>query len=229
MILEAPDKAETLMRLGMALFAGIIIGFERERHGRAAGLRTTMLVSVSSALAMILSEWLFVESGSSLTWRPDPARLAAGVLTGMGFLGAGAIVRQDKLIRGVTTAAVLWFVTILGLAYGSGNFLLGNMGLAIALLALFILPQVEGRIKNDWYGTLIVTAQMNSISDLEIRKQIESFKVKVKKMDLDYNLEKKQKTLRCELKFKKGDLFELSQKVVKKLSESSGVSQVQWM
>ena len=144
--LSTPD---ILLRVGSALIAGLIVGFERESHGRAAGLRTTILVSVASALAMILSEHLYRMSGDIQTWRPDPARLAAGILTGMGFLGAGTIIRQDNVIRGVTTAAVLWFVSVLGLIFGSGYFILGFLGVLVALLTLFVLPGLENFIKNN--------------------------------------------------------------------------------
>ncbi len=82
---------DLFLRLGLALLAGSVIGFERESHGRAAGLRTTILVCVASAMAMILSESIFMASNANsvLSWRSDPARLAAGVLTGMGFFGSG--------------------------------------------------------------------------------------------------------------------------------------------
>src|SRR5690349_14046898 len=112
---------EILLRIGLAFAAGFVIGFERSGRGRPAGLRTTILTSVVAATAMIVSEKLFMESGAAVTggnWRPDPARLGAGVLTGIGFLGGGTIMRHDNVIRGVTTAACLWFVTVLGLAFG---------------------------------------------------------------------------------------------------------------
>ena len=113
---------DILIRLGLALASGLIIGYERETHGRAAGFRTTILTCVASALAMIISQMLYIDSAdTSVTWRPDPARLAAGILTGMGFLGGAGIIRHDNVIRGVTTAAVLWFMTVLGLAFGSGQ------------------------------------------------------------------------------------------------------------
>src|SRR5688572_16880475 len=108
---------DVLLRLGLACVAGLVLGFERERQGRAAGLRTTLLACVASTLAMLLAHHFVIEyaaSGSN-AWRPDPGRLAAGILTGIGFLGAGVIMRHGALVRGVTTAAVLWYATILGL------------------------------------------------------------------------------------------------------------------
>src|SRR6185369_4643436 len=113
------DAVDMVVRIGLAFLVGLVLGFERERHGRAAGMRTTMLVCVSSAIVMLFSQYLFLESSSATAgWKPDPARLAAGVLAGMGFLGAGVIVRQENIIHGVTTAAVLWFSSILGLVLG---------------------------------------------------------------------------------------------------------------
>ena len=94
-------RPEILLRIGLTLAAGFILGIERERHGRAAGLRTTLLVSLSACAVMIISDSFYVKSlaliGSAPAWHPDPARLAAGALSGMGFLGAGVIIRQTKI------------------------------------------------------------------------------------------------------------------------------------
>src|SRR4249919_296017 len=95
---------DMFLRLLMAFLAGAAIGWERESHGRPAGLRTTILACVASAVAMIISEVLFVESAAATatgSWRPDPARLGAGILTGIGFLGAGTILRHANFVRGV--------------------------------------------------------------------------------------------------------------------------------
>src|SRR3954468_24366715 len=133
--------SEIALRLGTAFVASALLGMERETRGRAAGFRTTVLVCTAAALTMIISQLLFIESGAtSPSWRPDPARLAAGLLAGMGFLGAGTIVRHADVVRGVTTAATLWFATILGMAFGSGQIVVGSIGLGIALVVLLLLP-----------------------------------------------------------------------------------------
>src|SRR5207248_2799015 len=111
--------------------------------GRPAGLRTTILTCVAAAVAMVISEMIFVQSAAATStgnWRPDPARLGAGMLAGIGFLGAGTILRQANFVRGVTTAATLWFVTVLGMAFGGGQFVLGALGLALAIITLLVLP-----------------------------------------------------------------------------------------
>jgi putative Mg2+ transporter-C (MgtC) family protein len=229
-LVDTVGNAEIASRLGMALLSGLIIGFERESHGRAAGLRTTMLVGSAAATAMILSQMLFIGSISDPVtgWRPDPARLAAGILTGMGFLGAGAIIRQDNVVRGVTTAAVLWFVTVLGLAYGSGNFLVGNIGLGVAMVTLFVIPTFEGWIKNDWYATVSIVTKLEGFTDDQIRDQIQACGLKVKRVELSYDLKTKEKSFSCEVKFKKADLFDLSERVIKKMTENPSVVQVKW-
>jgi putative Mg2+ transporter-C (MgtC) family protein len=136
--------------LALSLVAGTIIGLERESHGRAAGLRTTILVCVAAAVAMILFQGFFDQClATGGTFRPDPARLATGILSGMGFLGAGAIIREGNVVRDVTTAAVLWFVTIFGL------------------------PKLEGLIQSDWYGVLTVTITMEGLSEQELKQRIE--------------------------------------------------------
>src|SRR5262245_40396106 len=104
---------EMLLRIGMAFVVGMVVGWERTSHERPAGLRTTILTCVASAVAMIISEVLFAQSAAATatgSWRPDPARLGAGILTGIGFLETGTILRHENVVRGVTTAATLWFV-----------------------------------------------------------------------------------------------------------------------
>ncbi|MBA3708053.1 MAG: MgtC/SapB family protein [Planctomycetes bacterium] len=220
---------EILLRVGLTCAASIIIGFERESHGRAAGLRTTVLVGVAAAIAMILSEQLYIgvaDSGS--TWRPDPARLAAGILAGMGFLGAGAIIREGNTVRGVTTAAVLWVITVIGLSFGSGQLMLGMIGWAIAFVTLFVLPKIESRIPNDWYGTITVRARMDGVSCDELRQRLETLHIKVKKVHLDHDLEHGSRTLRFDLKFKKHDQIELPRKVLADLEKAPGVLEIRW-
>lgn len=171
-------STDIALRLAASLIAGIILGLEREKRGRAAGLRTTTLVCVSSCAAMMLSELL--PGTANLppgTFAGDPGRLAAGVLTGMGFLGAGVIIRQDTLIRGVTTAAVLWLTCIVGLTLGSGHFGLGAASLAIALFILLGLPFIERHMDNDGYIRVEVaftgnTAPLNEIAEILKRHHV---------------------------------------------------------
>jgi putative Mg2+ transporter-C (MgtC) family protein len=218
------------LRLGAALIASATIGLERESHGRAAGLRTTILVGIAAAVAMALSQEPYDLLGAPVgnSWRPDPMRLAAGVLTGMGFLGAGTIIKEGNMVRGMTTAATLWLVSIIGLAYGAGMYVLGTMGWGLALFTLFALPRFEHLIKNDWYGTVSLVVAMDGISASEARARVQAHGVSVKSLEVDYDLARKTRTLTLTLKYKKGDLFELGQHVLADLVSAPGVQDIKW-
>lgn len=219
------------LRVGAAFLAGVVIGLERESHGRPAGLRTTILACVASAVAMILSNLLLVETiamPGAPNWRPDPARLGAGILTGIGFLGAGTILRQTNVIRGVTTAATLWFVTVLGLTFGAGAYALGALGTVLGFFTLFVLPRLERHIPNDYYAILSVTSRLDAFPGKTLIEQIESLGPKVKTIKLNYDLENKTKTIVCDVRILKSQTFEISNTVVGDLSQRPGVLAVRW-
>ena len=115
-----PQDVEMLMRLSVATLCGGLIGLEREIHRKVAGLRTHALVSLGSALIMLVSVDMFAAYRGIAT--VDPSRIAAQVVSGIGFLGAGAIIRFPTGITGLTTAASLWVVSAIGLASGAGFF-----------------------------------------------------------------------------------------------------------
>jgi putative Mg2+ transporter-C (MgtC) family protein len=223
--------ADTLLRLALAFAAGFIVGWERESHGRPAGLRTNILVCVASAVAMIASELIFVQSANSTpsgSVRADPARLAAGILTGIGFLGAGTILRHDNFVRGVTTAATLWFLAILGLAFGAGDFKLGICGLVLALIALHGLSTLEKKIEGDWYAVLTVTAPLDSLSDQQLRERVEALGPKVLSLKVSCDFANRFRTVTCELKLKRSRQFELPGAVVANLATCPGILSVRW-
>ncbi|MDI3538004.1 MAG: putative Mg2+ transporter-C (MgtC) family protein [Bacillota bacterium] len=128
------SESQLLLRLGAAFILGAIVGLERESAQRPAGFRTHTLVSVGAALVMVLSESI---AGA------DPARLAAQVVSGIGFLGAGTILREGPTVRGLTTAASLWVVGAIGLACGAGFFLGAGMAAALVIIALVPLGRLE--------------------------------------------------------------------------------------
>jgi putative Mg2+ transporter-C (MgtC) family protein len=139
---------ELLLRLAMAAVLGGIIGFERELRDREAGLRTHLVVSLGSALFTILSAYgfhAFLASGVTVV-RADPTRIAAQIVTGIGFLGAGAIIRQGASVRGLTTAATLWVVAAVGMACGAGYYSAAALATALVLLALYPLRIMAFRI-----------------------------------------------------------------------------------
>ena len=137
---------EILMRLGLSLILGGFIGLERQIHRRSAGLRTHILVSLGSCLIMLTSLYVFDIYKNQVAL--DPARIAAGVITGIGFLGAGAIIREREGVKGLTTAASLWVVAGIGLAIGCGFYKAGLYATILALIALIFLRHLE----NDIFG-----------------------------------------------------------------------------
>src|SRR2546423_14057325 len=227
--MTALTTGDILLRLLVAAVAGGIIGWERETHGRPAGLRTSILACVAWALAMIISEMLFSRSTVVTAigaWRPDPARLAAGVLTGIGFLGAGTILRNPHTIRGVTTAASLWFVTMLGLAFGAGLFGPGLLALLLALCTLFVLPLFERHIRPDYYATIRVVASIEKPGETEITSRIEGLGALVKGTELELDSGTQQKTFACEVRCKKDVAIELCSRIVREVSAMPGVLRV---
>jgi putative Mg2+ transporter-C (MgtC) family protein len=148
-----------LARLLLASLLGGLIGLEREIHGRPAGFRTHLLVSLGSCLFCITSlEFYRIFGNFSGTGSVgvDPGRIAAQVVTGIGFLGAGAIIREKASIRGLTTAACLWVAAALGIACGVGLFYLAICVTAVALINLLLLKWVENRLRRDTYLTVKV-------------------------------------------------------------------------
>ena len=139
---------EVLLRLALAGFLGASIGLERELREREAGLRTHLLVCVGSALFTIVSAYGFREflvNGGSVV-RADPTRIAAQIVTGIGFLGAGAIIRQGLSVRGLTTAATLWVVAAIGVAAGAGYYSAAAITTVLVILSLWPLRIVAYRV-----------------------------------------------------------------------------------
>jgi len=136
-----PDT-QIIIRLVLSVFLGGLIGLERQLHRRTAGLRTHILVCLGSCLIMLTSLYVFDIYKDMVPL--DPGRIAAGVITGIGFLGAGAIIREREGIKGLTTAASLWVVAGIGLAVGVGFYIAGIITTILAWVVLFFLRYMEG-------------------------------------------------------------------------------------
>lgn len=155
------ELPEFLLRIIVAAFLGGLIGLERDVHGRAAGLRTHLLVSMGAALFMVMSEAVAVHAvtlssqGMARTFT-DPARIAAQVVTGIGFLGAGTIIKEGLTIRGLTTAACLWLVAAVGMAAGGGYFVFAGATTLLALVSLVSMNYLERVYPKDSYRVLTI-------------------------------------------------------------------------
>ena len=149
---------EMAVRLITSCVLGGIIGYEREAHRKTAGLRTHILVSIGSCLIMILSIKIY-ESVQGFT-NADPTRLAAQVVSGIGFLGAGSILKDGSTVKGLTTAASLWVVAGVGLAVGSGYYMGALITTALVFLTLSILSRLENKDYKSLASLFIIITDM---------------------------------------------------------------------
>jgi putative Mg2+ transporter-C (MgtC) family protein len=143
--MNSVTEIDIVIRLSLSFLAGGIIGFERSSRRQVAGLRTHILISLGATCLMLLSIWLPRHLGSNA----DPGRIAAQVVSGMGFLGAGAIIRLGNSIKGLTTAASLWLIAAIGLTIGAGMYLAALTTEVLAIVTLVLLNKLERKIFPD--------------------------------------------------------------------------------
>jgi putative Mg2+ transporter-C (MgtC) family protein len=169
-----------VVRLVVAMVLGGLVGMERQTRGRAAGLRTNILVCLGSAAIIVAFQKLSLEInvGAESVIRMDPARAAAGVITGIGFLGAGTIVKSKDFVRGLTTAASIWVVSAIGVTVGLGEYVIAVVLTLLVLVALYVLHRLP--IKGDHYFSL----QLKWTGDLgllaEVADQLDHEGVQIK-------------------------------------------------
>lgn len=160
------NTVSSIYKLVLSMLLGAVVGYERKRKGQSAGVRTFSLIAMGATLAMLLSiyvpqEYMGLKNG-------DPGRIAAQVITGIGFLGAGAIIQMKGSVRGLTTAAGIWMVAIIGMAVGVGMYWLSVVACALILFILVQLERIEHKINsgNEARIIRIRTAQiLTDISD----------------------------------------------------------------
>ncbi|QAY95394.1 ATPase [Methylovirgula ligni] len=155
-----PSWEDIALRLALTVLAGGIIGIDRGVRGHVAGLRTTILVALAAALAMVQANILLPVTGKTAAsfGDMDMMRLPLGILTGVGFIGGGTILRRGDLVTGVTTAATLWVVTVIGLCFGGGQLSLGIAGTVLTVLTLSALRWLDGRIPREQRAVLVLRA-----------------------------------------------------------------------
>jgi putative Mg2+ transporter-C (MgtC) family protein len=195
--------SDIALRLACTLVAGILVGADRGERGKAAGIRTNVLVCLAASLSMILANGLLGTSGknSSSFAQLDMMRLPLGILSGMGFIGAGAILRKGEMVLGVTTAATLWMVTMLGLCFGAGKILLGAVGLLLTLFTLWGLKVVERHVSQERRGTLFVVATGEELSR-ELRRLVQQSGMRVHAWSVDVSRGDAKVTVECELRWR---------------------------
>jgi putative Mg2+ transporter-C (MgtC) family protein len=220
------DWPEVLLRVALAAVLGGVLGLERELREREAGLRTHLLVAVGSALFTIVSAYgfhAFLTSGESVV-RADPTRIAAQIVTGIGFLGAGAIIRQGLSIRGLTTAATLWVVAAIGLAAGAGYYSAAVITTAVALVALWPLRALAFRMMSRFRGEtgLLLVQLPSGESPAPVIDAIESV-ARIETIELGQ--EGDRRNLELTLEMSRG---EATRDLIAKLADVEGVLEVRW-
>jgi putative Mg2+ transporter-C (MgtC) family protein len=220
--------SDVILRLVCTLIAGAVIGYNRGERGKAAGLRTTLLVCLAASVAMLQVNYLLPLAGRS----PDSfvmndlMRLPLGILTGVGFIGGGAILRRGDMVTGVTTAATLWYVTVVGLCFGGGQMLLGWLATAIGALVLWLVKWLEATMTADFRARLVVTVEAAGPAARDIRGHLEASALTVKTIAVDMESEHRMY------------IYEVAQRrlpseaavpaVVDMLASQSGVRRVSW-
>ncbi|XEC94126.1 MgtC/SapB family protein [Paenibacillus tarimensis] len=189
------NEVHIMIRLLLAVLLGGLIGFEREQSKHPAGLRTNTLVCLGSCLLMLLSIYGFAAFVNEINVRVDPARLAAAVITGIGFLGAGTILFTGKAITGLTTAASLWVVSAIGLAVGAGFYFASAFATVLALIILYVLNKIEHRfLTGKKEQLLIIRAVEQSVLLESISKLLDDRKLRVHKISVIEETDQKLKS-----------------------------------
>ena len=193
------DLSTIFVRLTLAVLAGGLIGFERAFHGRPAGFRTHSLVCASSSLLMLLTvfQWDLLASVPLETIRVDPTRMAQGIMTGIGFLGAGVIMQQKLTIRGLTTAAAIWMTASIGIIIGMGMFGAAAIATLFTLLILSVFGWIERRLPTQSYAHMSITTPAGSgLGRNEIMTSIHAHDIKCAAPS--YHMENGGQTMRYE-------------------------------
>jgi putative Mg2+ transporter-C (MgtC) family protein len=217
-------EMDMVIRLGLGFLAGAVIGVERSSRRQVAGLRTHILIAVGATLLMLLSIWLPQEF--SAMKNGDPGRIAAQVVSGIGFLGAGAILRLGNNIRGLTTAASLWLIAAVGLAIGAGMFVAAAAAEIISLVTLFALDIVEKRLFPSERNKILELRYRHSNPDA--RKAVEilkTFGIRSQSMDVNQGADK-DKSSQLRLLVSIPDTTDIA-KLARALKAAGGIARVE--
>jgi putative Mg2+ transporter-C (MgtC) family protein len=213
--MEEIEFTQILLRMGLSLVLGGIIGFERERDSQPAGLRTHMILVVGACLTMILSINMAAQTGT------EPARLAAQVVSGIGFLGAGAILRYGYNVKGLTTATTLWTMAIVGMSVGMGYYLVATITTVVIMAVLSVLEVLEKKfVRINVIRNIVVDVHDRKGVIREVRKTIGQIADQL----LDFSVQKsiKNKHLRIEIAAR----FNRSEKVENMVEQISAIDGV---
>ena len=221
---------DVALRLALTVIAGGLIGLNRGEHGRPAGLRTTLLVTLAASISMILTNALLMTTGKAgdSFVEMDVMRLPLGILTGVGFIGAGAILRRDELVVGVTTAATLWFVTVMGLCFGGGQIGLGIVSFALGMGTLWLLEYAELQLPQDHRGKLILVVAKEAISEEELRKIFMLGNCRILTFSMAQDNLAGRREFACEITWRARRIASRAPKFLDELASRPGIERLSW-
>ena len=216
------------VRLLLAVLAGGLIGVNRSEQARPVGLRTTLLVCLAACLAMIEVNLLLATPGKTpgSFASMDPMRLAHGLLAGMGFIGAGAIVRRGDVVQGVTTAATLWFVTVIGLCLGGGQLVVGSVTLLLGFLALWGLKWVEEKTLTQQSATVTLIAKGEREEELLAGLSAHGYKIRT--LEATYVNRTQRRKLVYQISWRGRSSGKPAADLVRELANRPGIERIIW-
>ena len=209
---------EICLRLTAALIAGGAIGFERERDSQPAGLRTHMILALGAALVMILSINIGIKFGS------DPARLAAQVVSGIGFLGAGAILRFGFNVKGLTTASTLWTTAMVGMAIGYGYYLVALFAVVLMLVVLTLVERFEKKfVRVNVMRSVVIDVHDREGILREVRKTISKMADTIVAFNVQKSVKNKHMRLEIIARFNRNEKLEDMMEVISSIEGVRGI------
>lgn len=218
-----------IFRLFLTIAAGGLLGLERSKTGHAAGLRTTLLVTLAASISMIQMNLLIETNGKPQDSYVvmDLMRLPLGILTGVGFIGAGAIVRKNELVIGLTTAATMWFATVVGLCLGGGQLILGSVSTIIGFAVLWWLRAFENRVEHYQVAEMIVTIANENVSEQSLHEYFHAAQIQIKLLSMAHVPGDPYRRVNYELRWHATDVAEIPIEV-HKLEALPGVVGLEW-
>jgi putative Mg2+ transporter-C (MgtC) family protein len=221
---------EVALRLVFTIVAGALLGLNRSEHGHAAGLRTTLLVCLAASVSMLQVNLLLPVTGKTPGSFSvlDLMRLPLGILSGMGFIGAGAIVKKGSLVHGLTTAATLWFATALGICFGGGQVLLGSAVLVLGLVTLDGLKLVEKRRKQDRHATLTITVSEDGPSEDNVSEILQGVGYQIGPWAFSCAKATCQREFKAEIRWRASPEDVLPPKFLQQILDQPGVVKLEW-
>jgi putative Mg2+ transporter-C (MgtC) family protein len=218
------------LRLILTVLAGSLLGMERSRTGHPAGLRTTLLVTLAAGVSMLQMNLLIPTNGkpSDSYAVMDLMRLPLGILTGVGFIGAGVIVKKGDLVVGVTTAATLWFATVVGLCLGAGQLVLGSVSTVIGFGILSWLRGPEQQFEHLQPATLEMVVAEHEFSPDRLRTQLEAAHCRVRSTSVEHFPARNERKVICEVRWPADGSSAQVPAVLHDLEQTPGLVRLNW-